>query len=301
MNIILIHTNRKSLLPHLKLYFEKVKNDNVSILKINKIEDLNKIEDDIKANKIDFMVFSNGSDNIDVKLKSKILNINPNQKLLFSENAWLTWQDFLYLDSTGIGSNSFIFNNFNFVNISKAKKDFVHDLVLKQTQNGKTIKIKDYVLVPLQVNNDSKLNIGSPHFKTIEEFIDHIIKIIPDDVKILFKNHPNNKNKAIIPKRHNVINITSDNYSRKSLIEHAKYVIGINTTFLIESIYFKKLTVAFGLDVFSNKNIVCEGFGKTHVEILKFKPDLQNSEAFIDLLISKQIPKKHIVEKYKAL
>lgn len=298
--IIIIHSSRRSLLPHLKSYFEDVLKKRTEILRIVNVNDIDVIKNDIINNKIERFVFSNGSDQIDVQLKKRILSYNKNQKLYFSENAWLTWQDFLYLDPTGIGNNASIYNKQpNELDSSSKFTKLVEETVHNRTSTGKTVPYKNYVLVPLQVDNDSKLIIGSPHFKMVHEFVSYIIKMVPDDVLILFKNHPDNKNKVTIPKRKNVKDITDSNYSRKSLIENSLYVAGINTTFLIESIFYGKLTAAFGLDVFSNKDIVCEGMNKTHNEILSFKHNEINRRNFINTLINAQIPKKHMIKKYK--
>jgi len=303
--IAIIHTNRKSLIPHLNMYFKSYVSSNVRVIRINSADDINSYRNDIINGKIEYFVFSNGTDSIDQDIKGKILKINPNQKLIFSENGWLTWQDFLYLDFHGIGNNSDVYTmtheTLPDVKVPSSLRSFVNDAVTRRLSVGKVCNLSNYVLVPLQVNNDSKLIIGSPYFSKVEQFVDYMIRMIPPDIKILFKNHPDNKNRIDIPKLPNVVDITDSGYSKSSLIKGSLFVAGINSTFLIESIYMNHKTVAFGLDLFSNKGIVIEGYGKSFKDIIDAKLNVKANERFINTLVSKQIPKTHIIREYKKI
>jgi hypothetical protein len=128
-----------------------------------------------------------------------------------------------------------------------------------------------------------------------------MIRMIPPHVKILFKNHPDNKNQIPIPKLPNVVDITDSGYSKSSLIKGSLFVAGINSTFLMESIYMNHKTVAFGLDLFSNKGIVIDGHGKSFKDIIDAKIDAKANDKFINTLISRQIPKMHIMDEYKKI
>lgn len=303
--IIIIHTGRKSLLSHLERYFKTIVSTNTRVVKINSVSDVNEYEKSIKNGSIKYFVFSNGTDTIDQKIASRILSINPKQELIFSENAWLTWQDFLYLDPMGIGNNSDIYEmkyeDMTNVYIPTKLRSMVNSKVNSRLSVGIDCTYENYVMVPLQVNNDSKLIIGSPYFKRVEEFVDYIVKLVPNDTKILFKNHPYNKNPIPIPCLPNVIDVTNLGYSKSSLINGSLFVAGINSTFLIESIYMNHKTVAFGLDLFSNKGIVIDGYNKSFDDILHTRFDVEKNSRFINLLISRQIPKMHILNEYKKI
>jgi len=301
--IIIIHTNRKSLLSHLDKYFKEFCKDEVKIVKFNSAEDIKKYKNEIGENKIKYFVFSNGTDKIDQALKIEILKLNPNQKLIFSENAWFTWQDFLYLDFYGIANNSDIYSMRHIdlpnITIPKNLNLLVYNCVKKRLSIGEKCPYSNYVMVPLPVNNDSKLIIGSPYFSKVEEFVDYLIDVIPNNIKILFKNHPENKKKILIPNLPNVIDITNSGYSKESLIKNSLFVAGINSTFLMESIFMRHKTISFGVDLFSNKDITIDGYGKTFNELLESLIDINKCDKFIQLLISRQIPKFHILEQYK--
>jgi len=299
----IIQTNRQSLISSLKDYFDTFSKTKNVIINLSKSEDILKFKNEILNNQVKYFVFSNGSDPIDVRIYHEILKINPDQKCLFSENAWLTWQDFLYLDDSGIGNKCSVYDytDIPIVNIPKSLSSLVNSKVSEQLNKGIECPLKDYVLVPLQVDGDSKIIIGSPHFKTVTEFIMYIIDMVPSNVTILFKNHPLNKNAVPIPKRDNVIDITNFGYSKKSLILNSLFVAGINSTFLIESIYLRNKTVAYGLDIFSNKNIVIDGYNKDFDTIVNADIEISNIDNFINLLISKQIPKNHMTASYKII
>tara|TARA_R110000824_G_scaffold9415_4_gene42100 strand:+ start:5564 stop:6508 length:945 start_codon:yes stop_codon:yes gene_type:complete len=294
--IYIVKTGRGGLLRHLRKYFSIFRPEmKIKIISLTPTKRILKYSKQIKNNEVDYFVISNGSDPVDVKLKRRILDINPEQKFLFSEYGWLPWKSFLLLDRKGIGNHSSIFDmdmSQIHTNINNDLREYTHHKIRAATGRGKKVPYKNYVMVPLQINNDSKLKIGSPHFKRVEEFVDYIVSCVPKDVQILFKNHPEAKKNIPIPKLPNVIDVTKSGYSKKSLIENAQFVAGINSTFLLESLFYKQKTIAYGLDVFSNKGIVLDGFGKTYDEILAHTPNHNHIDKFIDLLISRQIPQR---------
>jgi len=293
--IYIIQSNRKSLTKYLYNHYKKNKDYKTSIVRIQNIKDLKKYYDTIQSDLVKYIVFSNGTDRIDKQIYGKSIDLNPKQNFIFSENAWLTWQNYIYLDPMGIGSLSEIFS-FTQKNIIDYQLD--NDKIADSTKDanellnkGLVSKHKNYILVPLQVDNDSKLLIGSPLFKKVKDFVSYMVDTIPNDINILFKNHPLNKHKCLIPKKENVYDITYENYSKKNLIKNSIFVAGINTTFLIESMFFNHRTVTYGLDVFSNKNIIIEGRDKSVDDILNSKIDVEIKNKFLEVLMSRQVKK----------
>jgi len=124
----------------------------------------------------------------------------------------------------------------------------------------------------------------------MKKFITYVIKLVPKKFKILFKNHPHNRRPALIPKGPNIVDITKEQYSKKELITKSLFVLGINSTLLLESLYLGKKVVSFGLDVFSNKELVVDGYGKKFPEILKEKPkNLDKVDKLLNELMTRQI------------
>ena len=296
--IYIIKSNRQSLLKSINNYFKslKIPDTDIEIININKINCINKYLKTISENKVKYIVYTNGTEAIDRETKKIILKENPKQNFMFCERAWLPWNEYIYLDPTGIGNESELFDyttqHIENYSIDQNKVKQSTQIINNQLSKGIAIKKqRDYILVPLQVDNDSKLIIGSPYFKNVALFVEYVIDTTPKDINILFKNHPLNKNKCKIPKADNVIDITNQKYSKKSLIQNSLYVAGINTTFLIESMYLQHKTVTYGLDIFSNKNIIIEGYTEAFNEIIKQNIDLHSREKFIEILMSRQIRK----------
>lgn len=294
--VYIIKSTRKSLIKYLYNYFKK--NFDTKVINIKTINNIFLYENEIKNNLVEFIVFSNGTDPLDIDLHQKILNMNPSQKFYFSENGWLTYQDYIYLDRKGIGNNSelysFTHNDIGNYNIQNDKITEATRLTNERLFNFKSeeYEYRNYILVPLQVDGDSKLKIGSPYFAKVKDFVDYIINTTPKDIQILFKNHPHNKKRVKIPKLDNVVDISDKLLSKAKLIKNSLFVGGINSTFLIESMFLEHKTVTWGLDVFSNKNIIIEGYGKNFEEILTDKninKNIQNK--FMHILMSRQVPK----------
>lgn len=289
----LIENNRKSILPFVKKFLLAIQVPFVVIEKSIPIND--KINYIINStNNIGGLYFTNGNDKQDQIIIKLLKKKRYKGFYLFSELGWLTYQRCFYLDHMGIGNyNSMFKRTFSSIYkkpeidiINRYKKDLDEELNKFQ----KSVPYDNYILAPLQVDGDSKLIIGSPHFKTVSDFVDHIINLVPNTYIILFKNHPKNKHPAPIPKLPNVIDITHEKYNKKQLIEKAFLIVGINSTFLLESLYLHKKVCSFGLDVFSNKDLVIDGFGKTFDEIINTIPtNLAKVDRFINELFLRQI------------
>ncbi|MFC1813944.1 hypothetical protein ACFL03_14765 [Thermodesulfobacteriota bacterium] len=307
MSAVIIRNQRKSLITPQRRFLNAlgIKNRTVQITEMNsvKLKDLAYQLVDEKQHRI---MFTNGSDKKDAELVSLIREINPSQKLLFCELGWLPYQKFMFFDSKGFGNISELHdwpielfpavdnNVWNWT-----KKYLNHELNPKVDAKGRpTIEAPDeeYILVPLQVDNDSKIIVGSPHFRTVSEFIDYIMDVIPKNLKIYFKNHPQNKKPPKVPISLNSVDITHANYNKLSLINNAKIVVGINTTFLLESLYLNKPVISFGLDVFSNKDIILDGFGKKFDDWLNFSYSKKAAERFLCELMRRQVLRVDVPE-----
>ena len=89
---------------------------------------------------------------------------------------------------------------------------------------------QDYIFVPLQLAQDSNIQLNSRFVKGMQEFIDYIESLYPDET-LVFKRHPrDNTQYQLGPKRR----YWSADCSR-ALIKGAKKVHGINSTVLFEA------------------------------------------------------------------
>lgn len=291
----LIENKRRSILPFVRRFLRAI---NVKFTLIKKNLTPADTVKFILNNQLPGLYFTNGTDRRDAHLLKLLKNNKYSGFFLFSELGWLPYQKCYYLDYKGIGNYNFLYN----CNPSSIKnkppdhiiKRYLHDL---DCELNKGISVpygnndnNKYILCPLQVDGDSKLIIGSPHFKNMKEFIKFIINLVPNTFTILFKNHPKNRRPARIPKGPNIIDITKSNYKKKELIQKATCVIGINSTLLLESLYLKARVCSFGLDIFSNKGFVVDGHNKTFHQILHDTiPNLHLVDNFINEMLARQI------------
>lgn len=293
--IYIVQSCRYSLTKYLVNHYRTSKKYISSVIKVPNIKNLNNYLKDIESGKVEYVVFSNGTDNIDRAIQTKIKEANPEQKFIFSENAWLTWKKYLYLDPMGIGNLSeiFLLNQKEIMDYKVDNNKIAECTKIASTElsQGTNSNYKNYIFVPLQVDRDSKMLIGSPHFKRVKDFVSYMIDTTPNDINLVFRNHPLNKNKCPIPKKTNVYDATGKKLSKKSLIEKSLFVAGINTTFLIESMFLNHRTVTYGLDVFSNKDIIIEGYNKSVNDIMNYTINTETKNKFLEVLMSRQVRK----------
>jgi len=295
--IYIVQSSRLSLIKYLVNHYRTSKKYISSVIEVLNIKNLNKYLQDIESGKVEYVVFSNGTDNIDRAIQTKIKEANPEQKFIFSENAWLTWEKYLYLDPMGIGNLSeiFLLNQKEIMDYTVDNKKIAECTKIASTElsQGTNSNYKNYIFVPLQVDGDSKILVGSPHFKKVKDFVSYMIDTTPNDINLVFRNHPLNKNKCPIPKKTNVYDATEKTLSKKSLIEKSLFVAGINTTFLIESMFLNHRTVTYGLDVFSNKDIIIEGYNKSVNDIMNYIINTETKNKFLEVLMSRQVRKRY--------
>ena len=91
-------------------------------------------------------------------------------------------------------------------------------------------ELRDYIFVPLQLGDDSNIQLHSRFVNGMQEFVDYIESIYPTET-IVFKAHPRDKNRYSSKNRNS--HWSTD--CSKSLIKGAKKVHGINSTVLFEA------------------------------------------------------------------
>lgn len=308
MKVTIIQNTRKSIIPaQMKLVKEIGVNFEIQSIRDFKLKDLKDVA--IRLTKFEddgIVMFTNGTDRNDQVLKGMIQATNPDHRMTFSELGWLPYQEYFFLDSLGIGNNASFFEmsmeEISLANLSvdvkvvgTLKQRTLH--FMKREKNILDAQYKDYILVPLQVNDDSKMLIGSPYFPRVEDFVAHVIKIVPWDVPILFRNHPLNKNPIPVPKGiSNVYDISKLKVNKYDLIMRSKAVWGINSTFLLEAAMVGHHVISFGLDVFSNKPTVLpcvEDISMDFESVMALKQgDPTDIALFMSVLMSRQLPRK---------
>jgi len=139
------------------------------------------------------------------------------------------------------------FNFYNNVSIPFIKPDYAERL----TFNKEELELpKRYIFCPFQDWLDTQILLHSPWIKNMEEFYEVITKIatiIPDDLYIVIKKHPNCKKCY-----HNLESIVNPkiifaNYNKTAnLIQNAEAVLTVNSSVGIESLMFHKKVITLG-------------------------------------------------------
>lgn len=148
------------------------------------------------------------------------------KNITYAECGFFPQNQYFYLDKVGVNNQSQLINDsLDWVDSEHMKKlAFMREqLVLTELQ-------EDYIFVPLQVPSDSNILNHSRFKHGMQDFIDFIEQLYPDD-HILIKAHPKDRlSRSYKCKR---ANITFKDTSL--LIANAKIVHGINTSVLYEA------------------------------------------------------------------
>jgi hypothetical protein len=198
---------------------------------------------------------------------------NMGFKFNYIEHGWFPQKDYYYIDPEGVNARSSIAKNAP-PQINKAQKDKLKKWLFNYTKKYHHIAEKPkQILVPLQVDTDTNITLHSP-FKSMKEFINYLEKEIPDDYNVILRPHPLGEYDYPITSSKN--NFTVDSGSNlNQLVAESKYIIGINSTVLLEGLCFKKDVIPLGYGILSKKS---------EIRI----PTTENKEIFLPLLYSLQ-------------
>lgn len=160
--------------------------------------------------------------------------------IIYSELGWLPQAGTFYFDYKGIAVNSSLSDWEYYPLRPEEVKDLNNFLwYYKVAVNKNTIPVKDdFVLVPLQVENDSQIILHS-RIKSMQELIDYTRKFIKG--KIVYKAHPKDEKKLIIPKGCELVKDNLHGY-----LQSCKYVVTINSTVGVEALTYGKPVIVLG-------------------------------------------------------
>lgn len=98
-------------------------------------------------------------------------------KLLIAELGWCPQTDTFQLDKKGFNMES----------------SWARDPILFEPKTPILVKDLKEILVVLQLNIDTQIRLYSPHFKSMAEFMRHLIQWVPEGIKIVARRHPRHK------------------------------------------------------------------------------------------------------------
>lgn len=216
--------------------------------------------------------------------------------VIYAENGWLPQADNIYLDPEGVNSRSSIFKNPylprrspEFISevkstVAELKKLFVPNPLADEMP-------KDYILVPLQLEQDTSIVQDSPYFKSMRSFVQYILWHFCDH-PIVIKPHPKDHTEW---KFDNVL-VADKKISMNDLVPGAKLVVGINSTSLIEALVHYKPVAALGRNVASNKGVYVaechDMFLGNPRACLEKTPDPARIDEVLHYLCNIQFPRK---------
>jgi hypothetical protein len=218
------------------------------------------------------------------------------RKVLHAELGWLPQKDNIYLDWEGNGGWSRL-SKAGAYNIDDSALDALRELYVPEVIPS-TVP-KDFILVPLQLEKDTSILHDSQRIKTMFSLVGFVKKNF-GDYPIIVRTHPICKTAFGF----DGVTTISDGISTRALSAHARAIVGINSTSLIEALIYSKPVLALGENVASNKGVFYEGPDAFYMprKLLEFKVDKDKVDRVLTHLLSSQFSSintpEHILFKY---
>jgi hypothetical protein len=204
-------------------------------------------------------------------------------RVVHAELGWLPQAGNIYLDWKGCGgwSNLRLERNLPEANQNALKK-------LRDEYKPKPLPDgfpRDFILVPLQLDLDTSITYDSPYVRSMFSLGGFVVRHFADQ-HVVIRRHPRGDLGLVFPGAIYV----EDSISTKDLAFHAKALVGINSTSLIEALVHYKPVLTLGHNVASGKGVFYEGSSafSNPRKILKWSPDADRVDRVLSLLLSKQ-------------
>lgn len=213
---------------------------------------LEQLENTLQNNNFSYGFIWGGNSPADILVRELFIkyNIQP----VFVELGWFPQSETIYLDFQGTNANSSIQNiNIDNLIISPELSQWMINYKQKYLSNIKEDYQKDYIFVPLQDERDMNIIQASP-YKTMKEFVRDVVANMPEE-QIIVRKHPHFMD-VELDEHINVIYDNNIDYFTQ--IYHAKAVVSINSTILLESLLFDKTIYSCGTHLASGLNIYNE-------------------------------------------
>ena len=173
---------------------------------------------------------------------------------LFLEWGWFPQREFFYWDRDGVNARCSIARRPS-PPLDDAQREQIRAWKSAYTEAYRTVvERRKQILVPLQVDTDTNVTLHSP-FASMAEFLQHLAAAVRPDYDVIVRPHP----MASYPYDIDCgrANFRVDRHSPLyELIAASEYVIGINSTVLLEALAFEKKVFAFGRGIFCGSNAV---------------------------------------------
>ncbi|WP_448546863.1 capsular polysaccharide export protein, LipB/KpsS family [Thalassotalea fusca] len=212
-----------------------------------------------------------------------VLAKNLGFRFNYLELGWFPQKNHYYIDPCGVNARSSMAKSMYTALAPNKKRELHQWLEGYRVPNRNTTEIKNTILVPLQVDSDSNISNHSP-FKTMREFVSYLENNIPMRYQVVLRPHP----KADYSYQFEIQkqNFSVDNTTPLvQLIAKSEFVVGINSTVLLESLVYNKKVVPLGHGILKkmslkvSRGVISEWIARGQVEGLLY-----------ELVFNKQMP-----------
>lgn len=202
-----------------------------------------------------------------------------NKKFFYTELAWFPQKGHIYLDPAGVGGRSTLSQT----NLACGDDKNFEELTSRYPIYDK-VPYENFILVPLQREEDTSILYDSPAFKTMYSLLSYVKKHFPD-FTIVARVHPLWPYKG--PEIPGVI--FESEIPTLQLAQHARLIVGINSTSMFESLQFFTPTIMLGRSVLSGTPGIAAPVSLTNPRnALEFVPDRHAIRCTLSKLFSTQ-------------
>lgn len=199
----------------------------------------------------DLLFMWNGQLGKEIEISNKCQKLGI--PIYYMELGWLPQRGTFYFDRKGVNFESSL-RDWEYIPLKDKEKKrelntklaYYHKIIAKKT----SIKEKDFVFVPFQVENDSQIIKHSDKIKTMQQLVDYVCAFVKD--KIIFKTHPKQDVGEIkIPERCKLYKTGTTH----DFLPDCKYMITINSTVGVEALTYYKPIINLGDAFYENRKM----------------------------------------------
>lgn len=221
--------------------------------------------------------------------------IEKRWKTLYMEHGWLPQREFNYIDPLGTGGRSSLAGEWEHlvgsegrVNVTRARLSEVY----RPGEVGLDLP-RGFILVPMQLERDTSIVYDSPYFKSMPSLVAFVRKHFPE-FPIVVKLHPMDPTvHCFEAASFSGVKVVRGEVSINDLTALADFVIGINSTSLIEALVHEKRVGVLGRNVATGKGVFYERMWTNPRGILKFSPNPKQIWRVLDALYHAQYPRSN--------
>ncbi|NVJ62486.1 MAG: glycosyltransferase family 29 protein [Gammaproteobacteria bacterium] len=215
----------------------------------------------------------------------KIKSLNGRYPYVYSELGWLPQKGHIYFDAKGANHASYL--------AQSSLKGLVGEL--SDEKHSRPLSRKSKVLLALQLPGDTTLSPESyPLQYGHQELIEYVRGSIPNNVELIIRKHPRDKNEYDISKLRKVKFDRGESIS--DVLNVVDSIISVNSTVVLEAMKHDINIYTFGIGIFSNKKLTidCSSICLSEVWLNKVEYNKSHRQEFLDYLSKLQLNVKDI-------